>query len=265
MSSTVAGVDARLAAVYRYEILDTPRDGTFEGAARIAARQIRAPIATVTIVDADRVWFAAAEGLSGVTQIGTEPGLCASAVLHAGPYVVNDALVDPRTMDHPLVRGALNLRFYAAAPITTRDGHRLGTVNVIDSAPREVTDDETALLTELAGLVAQHLELRLATLLAVRAEQRLRQDADARASASMELATRMRNAGAAQRTAEHPDRCQLGGRAGCLAEAELKVADTWGDHAWGCPQHVEEVLTHASSVFLASEELGGLAGYRALR
>ncbi|MFI5845645.1 GAF domain-containing protein [Catenuloplanes sp. NPDC051500] len=262
MTSIVTGVDARLAAVYRYEILDTPRDGTFEGVARIAARQFRVPIATVTIVDADRVWFAAAEGLPGVTQIGTEPGLCASAVLHAGPYVVNNALVDPRTMDHPLVRGALNLRFYAAAPITTRDGHHLGTVNVIDSAPRDITDDETSLLTELAGLVAQHLELRLATLRAVRAEQELRHDADTRANASMELAARMRTAGAAQRTAEHPAYCQLGGPDGCLAEAELKVADTWGDHAWGCPPHVEELLTHASSVFLASQELGGLAAYR---
>jgi GAF domain-containing protein len=262
MTSSVTDVDARLAAVYRYEILDTPRDGTFEGFARIAARQIRVPISTVTIVDADRVWFAAAEGLPGVTQIGTEPGLCASAVLHAGPYVVNDALVDPRTMGHPLVRGALNLRFYAAAPITTRDGHRLGTVNVIDSAPRDIDDDGTALLAELADLVAQHLDLRLATLRAVRAEQALRRDADTRANASMELAARMRSAGAAQRMTEHPDRCQLGGPAGCLAEAELKVADTWGDHAWGCPTHVEELLTHASSVFLASQELGNLAAYR---
>ncbi|GAB7042207.1 MULTISPECIES: GAF domain-containing protein [Catenuloplanes] len=257
-------IDARLAAVYRYEILDTPRDGTFEGFARVAARQFRVPIATVTIVDADRVWFAAAEGLPGVAQIGTEPGLCASAVLRAGPYVVNDALVDPRTMDHPLVRGELGLRFYAAAPITTRDGHRLGTVNVIDSAPRDVTEDETTLLTDLAGLVAQHLELRLATLLAVRAEQALRHDADARATASAALVNRMRAAGAAQRDAGLlPQSCQLGGLGGCTAPAELKVADTWGDHAWGCPAHVEEVLTHASSVFLASQELNGLAGYRA--
>ncbi|MDP9795861.1 GAF domain-containing protein [Catenuloplanes nepalensis] len=257
-------VDARLAAVYRYEILDTPRDGTFEGFARVAARQLRVPIATVTIVDADRVWFAAAEGLPGVTQIGAEPGLCASAVLHAGPYVVNDALVDPRTMDHPLVRGELGLRFYAAAPITTRDGHRLGTVNVIDSAPRDISDDETTLLTDLAGLIAQHLDLRLATLLAVRAEQELRRDADARATASAALVRRMRTAGAAQRdTGTHPESCQLGGPAGCTAPAELKVADTWGDHAWGCRAHVEEILTHASSVFLASQELNGLAAYRA--
>ncbi|WP_063746840.1 GAF domain-containing protein [Catenuloplanes japonicus] len=262
MTSTVTGVDARLAAVYRYEILDTPRDGTFEGFARIAARQFRVPISTVTIVDADRVWFAAAEGLPGVAQIGTEPGLCASAVLQSGPYVVNDALVDPRTMNHPLVRGALNLRFYAAAPITTRDGHRLGTVNVIDSAPRDVSTDETSLLTDLAALVAQHLELRLAALDAVRAEQALRRDADTRAAASMQLAARMRSAGAAQRTTEHPGHCQLGGPAGCTADAELKVADTWGDHAWGCPAHVEEILTHASSVFLATQELDGLAGYR---
>jgi GAF domain-containing protein len=100
---------ARLAAVGRYEILDGPADGTFDDIVELAATACGAPIATVTIVDADRVWFAASRGLSGVTQVGTEPGLCASAYLADGPYVINDALVDPRTLDHPLVRGELGL------------------------------------------------------------------------------------------------------------------------------------------------------------
>ena len=68
-----------------------------------------AGIAFERIVDADRVWFAAAHGLDGVTEVGTEPGLCASAFCADGPYVVNDAAIDPRTLDHPLVRGALGL------------------------------------------------------------------------------------------------------------------------------------------------------------
>lgn len=260
---TSAPSEDRLAAVRRYEILDTPGDGTFDRVARIAARVLATPIATVSIVDADRVWFAAREGLDGVDQVGVDPGLCASAVLHDGPYVVNDAAIDPRTLDHPLVRGALNLRFYAAAPIVTADGHRLGTVNVIDSEPRQVTDDQTALLGELAGLVADHLELRLAALHAVRAERRLRDEADQRAAAADRLATRMRDAAAALhgRDPDRPAHCQLGGRPACPHAAEIKVADSWGDAAWGCTRHVEEVVVAVPSVFIADETFGGLAAY----
>jgi GAF domain-containing protein len=159
---------ARLAAVRRYEILDAPADGSFDKIAWLAATIFRTPIATVTIVDRDRVWFAATEGLDGVSQIGAEPGLCASAILQPGPYVVNDAVINPRTMDHPLVRGDFGLRFYAAAPIVTPDGYRLGTVNVIDTEPREMSDADMRVLETLAGLVADHLETRLAAITASR-------------------------------------------------------------------------------------------------
>lgn len=260
MSTDVVGED-RLAAVRRYEILDTPRDGAFDPVARIAATVFGTPIATVTIVDADRVWFAACEGLDGVSQIGVEPGLCASAVLQDGPYVVNDAAVDPRTIDHPLVRGALGLRFYAAAPITTRDGHRLGTVNVIDSEPREVTPAQAAVLSELAAVVMQQLELRLSAIRAVRAERELRAEADERAERAARLAEQMRVAAAAASAREHPSACELGGRRPCAKPAELKVADSWGDSAWACTAHAEEVILQVPSVFVADEALGGLAAY----
>ncbi|MFC4021515.1 GAF domain-containing protein [Micromonospora sp. GCM10011542] len=262
--STDAGLGApdRLAAVHRYEVLGAPRDAAFDRVTRIAASVFGTPIATVTIVDADRVWFAATRGLDGVEHVGTEPGLCASAVLHDGPYVINDAAVDPRALHHPLVRGELGLRFYAAAPIVTPDGFRLGTVNVIDRVPREVTAAQTETLTELAGLVADHLELRLSAARTVAAERRLRDVADLRAARSDQLAARLRAAMAAVRDREHPDRCQLGGRQSCARPAELKVADSWGDSAWACPDHAEEVILQVSSVFIADESLGGLAAFQ---
>lgn len=117
---------ARLAAVARYDVLDTPPDGAFDRIARLAARLLGAPIATVSIVDTDRIWFKATTGLAGVRQIGRDPGLCSSAILEDVPYVVRDALTDPRTVHNPLVHGELGIRFYAAAPIITADGHRLG-------------------------------------------------------------------------------------------------------------------------------------------
>ncbi|WP_206781966.1 PP2C family protein-serine/threonine phosphatase [Bailinhaonella thermotolerans] len=171
----------RLAAVRRYAVLDTPPDGAFDRVAALAARMLDVPIATVTIVDTDRVWFKAKQGLGeDVTEIGRDPGLCASAILHSQPYLVTDALTDPRTVGNPLVHGELGIRFYAAAPITTPDGYRLGTVNVLDTRPRQMDEQGLATLADLAAVVMDELELRLAAMTTVRLEResRLRAEAD---------------------------------------------------------------------------------------
>lgn len=170
----------RLAAVRRYAILDTPPDGAFDRVAALAARVLDAPVASVTIVDEDRIWFKASQGLpEGVHETGRDPGLCASAILHGEPYTVTDALTDPRTAGNALVHGELAVRFYAAAPITTSDGHRLGTVNVIDTRPREVTDEELSTLQDLAAVVMDELELRLSAMRTVALERELLHVADA--------------------------------------------------------------------------------------
>lgn len=167
----------RLDAVRRYEILDTPPDGAFDRIAALAARFLDVPIATVSIVDRDRIWFKATHGLD-VEETGRDPGLCASVILQDAPYVVRDALKDPRAMENPLVRGELGLRFYAAAPITSRDGYNLGTVNVIDHEPREVDDAELATLADLAAVVAEQMELRLEARHTVELERTQRREAE---------------------------------------------------------------------------------------
>ncbi|MFC9975771.1 PP2C family protein-serine/threonine phosphatase [Spirillospora sp. NPDC127200] len=168
----------RLAAVHRYQVLDTPPDPALDKIASLAARIFGTPMATVSIVDGDRVWFKAAHGLPGVAQTGREPGLCASAVLQDGPYVVTDARADPRAAAHPFVRGDLGVRFYAAAVITTADGFALGTVSVLDTRPRRPTTDQLQALQELAALVMDELEARLSALRVVAAERRRRADAE---------------------------------------------------------------------------------------
>jgi sigma-B regulation protein RsbU (phosphoserine phosphatase) len=155
--------DLRMAAVARYEILDSPADGAFDRITNLAARIFNVPISTITIVDTDRIWFKSKHGIDAI-EIDRDPGLCASAVIDYEPWVVNDALTDPRTLENPLVRGELGLRFYAGAPLTTADGYNLGTLNIIDSKPRELTDDELLTLKELAEVVVDELELRLAAL-----------------------------------------------------------------------------------------------------
>ena len=165
---------SRMAAVRRYDILDTPADGTFDRIVALAAQIFDVPIAIVSVVDTDRIWFASHHGLD-VTQVDREPGLCASAILGSDPWIVTDAVADPRTLANPLVAGDFGLRFYAGAPLTTHDGFNLGTLCVIDHEPRQVTEQETALLTELAAIVMDELELRRSARLAVdSAQQRLR-------------------------------------------------------------------------------------------
>ncbi|MCY0954068.1 PP2C family protein-serine/threonine phosphatase [Streptomyces sp. H27-S2] len=163
--------DRRMEAVRRYDILDTPPDGAFDRVAALAARLFDVPVATVTIVDSDRIWFKATRGLDGVTQIGRDPGLCASAILGDDTLVIPDTLTDPVACANPLVTGALGARFYAAAPIITSDGHRLGTVNILDTTPRKITEADTATLADLAAMVMSELELRLSALRLVRAER----------------------------------------------------------------------------------------------
>jgi phosphoserine phosphatase RsbU/P len=160
----------RLEAVRRYDILDTPPDGAFDRVCALAARFFEVPIATVTIVDEDRIWFKACQGLDS-TEIPREAGLCDSAILQDDAYVVEDGLSDPRTAANSLVQGALGVRFYAAAPITTDDGYRLGTVNVIDTRPREITEADTQTLRELAAVVMDELELRLVAMREVQRER----------------------------------------------------------------------------------------------
>ncbi len=156
-------------AVRRYDILDTPPDGAFDRITQLAARFCQVPISTITIVDTDRIWFKSARGVD-VDEIEREPGLCASAVMQLDPYVVSDARVDPRTLDNSLVCGELGLRFYAAVPLTTSSGHNLGTLNVIDVEPRDISEDELATLQDLARIVVDELELRLAARERVAAE-----------------------------------------------------------------------------------------------
>ncbi|MGH9041823.1 MAG: PP2C family protein-serine/threonine phosphatase [Acidimicrobiia bacterium] len=150
----------RLAEVHRYRILDTPADGTFDRITALAARVLDVPIAIVSVVDRDRIWFKSRHGLD-LDQIPRHPGLCASAILGDDPFILADATADPVALANPLVAGEFGLRFYAAVPLTTFDGHNLGTLCVIDREPRTLTPAEVATLEDLGALVVRELELRL--------------------------------------------------------------------------------------------------------
>lgn len=152
----------RLAALRRLDVLDTPRDGAFDRITRLASEVLEMPISIVSLVDHDRIWFKSTHGLDGVEQIDRAPGLCASAILGDEAWVIEDGTVDPRALANPLVAGEFGLRFYAGSPLRTRDGYNLGTLCVIDKRPRTLTEKQTRVLDDLAALVMDELELRLA-------------------------------------------------------------------------------------------------------
>jgi eukaryotic-like serine/threonine-protein kinase len=152
----------RLKALRRYEILDTPKDGAFDRITRLASQVLEVPISIVSLVDHDRIWFKSTQGLDGVEQIDRLPGLCASAILSDDVWLIEDARADPRALANPLVAGEFGLQFYAGSPLHTHDGYNLGTLCVIDRKPRTLDGRQLGVLEDLAALVVDELELRLA-------------------------------------------------------------------------------------------------------
>ena len=168
---------ARLAAVRRYDILDSPPDGAFDRITALAAHMFDVPIAIVSIVDVDRIWFKSHHGVD-VDEIAREPGLCASAILGNKTWVVENAAIDPRTLANSLVAGDLGLRFYAGVPLASADGYNLGTLCIIDREARRISEAMLSMLADLASLVVDQLELRLAARTTHDLEARLRQEAE---------------------------------------------------------------------------------------
>lgn len=150
----------RIEALRKFDILDTPSDGTFDRITKLASTIFKVPIAIISLVDTDRIWFKSHHGLN-VNQINRDPGLCASAILSSDPYVVENAIEDPRTLANPLVAGDFGLRFYAAAPLQTDENYNLGTLCIIDRTPRSFSQEEKVILKQLSEIVMDEMEMRL--------------------------------------------------------------------------------------------------------
>lgn len=177
---------ARIKAVRRYEILDTPADGAFDRITALAARRFDVPISIISIVDEDRIWFKSHHGVP-VDQIGRDPGLCASAILNNDPYVLLDAKTDARSLANPLVAGDFGLRFYAGVPLQTSDGYNLGTLCIIDKAPRPIDQKQIDDLKDLASVVMDQMELRLSARRAAGQAQLMTREIDHRVMNSLQF------------------------------------------------------------------------------
>jgi PAS domain S-box-containing protein len=171
----------RVAALQRYAILDTPSEVQFDDIASLAADALSAPIAVVNFVSTDRQWFKAEIGI-GQRELPIDVSICRHAVLQTDLFVVPDLRVDDRFRGNPLVDVQDGLRFYAGAPLLTPDGLPIGTVCVLDRAPRPggLNAAEARTLRVLARHVMAELELRRT--LAERESELMRQQDAARAA-----------------------------------------------------------------------------------
>jgi len=139
----------RLAALKALNILDTPPEARFDRITRLASRLFGVPIALVTLVDVNRQWFKSCYGLqSGETS--RDISFCGHAILQSDTMIVPDALDDPRFVDNPLVTHEPYIRFYAGQPLNSSNGHRVGTLCIIDRRPRQFSTAEQETLKDLA-------------------------------------------------------------------------------------------------------------------
>lgn len=160
MSKPVSLEEAlRLDALEAQKITDTPQDESFDRIVRLACAATETPVGLISFVDGERQWFKSRVGLD-LCETPREQAFCAHGLHSDEVMVVEDAAADPRFADNPLVTCEKGIRFYAGAPLRTREGFNLGTLCVIDHVPRRIGERDQGLLRDMAAIVVNELELR---------------------------------------------------------------------------------------------------------
>lgn len=149
----------RLESLRELEILDSPREKQFDDLTQLIAHICDVPMAVISLVDEKRQWFKSTVGID-VCETGRDEAFCAHAILGDAPLIVEDATKDERFADNPLVTGGIKLRFYAGVPLSTHDGMHLGTLCILDTKPKKITEEEECALRTLANQASLLLDQR---------------------------------------------------------------------------------------------------------
>ena len=149
----------RIEALNEYHVLDTPSEKNFDDITLLASQICDTKIALISLVDTDRQWFKSRHGLDA-QETPRDVSFCGHAIMENEIFIINDAYADKRFCDNPLVLGEPKVRFYAGAPLKTPSGHRIGTLCVIDTDAKTLSEKQKETLSTLARHVIQLLELR---------------------------------------------------------------------------------------------------------
>lgn len=147
----------RLAALTRLGLLDTPPEERFERITRIARQHYQVKTALFTVVDRDRQWFKSRQGL-GVTETPRSVAFCDHTIRQDQIFVVENAALDPRFRNNPLVVGSPHIRFYAGMPVREPGGFKIGSLCIIDDKPRSFSEKDLDILRTLTTMVEEELE-----------------------------------------------------------------------------------------------------------
>ncbi len=148
---------ARLEALLRYRILDTPPEQAFDDLVDLAATVCSTPVAAIAFVAERRAWLKAKHGVD-FSEFPRDSSLAAEALQHGDVFVVRDALVDERYRESAVVLAGF--RFFAGMPLISPEGHAIGTVCVLDERPRDLSPAQEDALRAIARQAMGQLELR---------------------------------------------------------------------------------------------------------
>lgn len=148
----------RLAALKRYNILDTLPDTAFDDATKLVSYICGVPIAHISFIDENRQWFKSEIGI-GVSEVPREISFCRYTILDTKMVEINDTFLNERFKDDPNVTGGFNVRFYAGVPLTTPDGFNIGTLCAVDHVAKELDDNQRNALSLVAKHVMAQLEI----------------------------------------------------------------------------------------------------------
>lgn len=151
---------ARIEALQQYRILDTLPEPLFDDITLLASQICETPIALITLIDEHRQWFKSKRGIDA-TETPREISFCGHAILGSEIFEVANASEDARFFDNPFVTDDPKIRFYAGMPLITPLGFSLGTLCVVDSVPKTLSEQQRNALKALARQVVLLMESRL--------------------------------------------------------------------------------------------------------
>ncbi|MEL7167176.1 MAG: histidine kinase dimerization/phosphoacceptor domain -containing protein [Pseudomonadota bacterium] len=178
--------DTRLETLASYHVLDTEAEADFDDIVALASKICDAPISLISLVDKDRQWFKARHGFDE-PETTLDKSVCSHAILEEGVFEITDMAADTRTADNPLHTAPDGVKFYAGANLIAPNGMPLGTLCVLDTEPRALTDFQKQALATLSRQVMMQMELRKK----IRAEENLRAEMDHRVKNSLQTIASM--------------------------------------------------------------------------